>query len=97
MPTATKNAAERTRLANFSLSLTPIIYLFVDISIRRVSCVVLSFFFLCFLCILSQKKLMCVLDTPGDEVFSSFFKIINKILRRLNNREEEEEEEEEER
>ena len=39
---------------------------------------------------------MRVLDTPGDEVFSSFFKIINKILRRLNNREEEEEEEEEE-
>jgi hypothetical protein len=38
---------------------------------------------------------MRVLDTPGDEVFSSFFKIINKILRRLNNREEEEEEEEE--
>jgi hypothetical protein len=29
MPTATKNAAERTRLANFSLSLTPIIYLFI--------------------------------------------------------------------
>ena len=27
MPTATKNAAERTRLANFSLSLTPIIYI----------------------------------------------------------------------
>ena len=38
MPTATKNAAERTRLANFSLSLTPIIYLFVDISIRCKLC-----------------------------------------------------------
>jgi hypothetical protein len=38
MPTATKNAAERTRLANFSLSLTPIIYLLVDISIRSKLC-----------------------------------------------------------
>ena len=48
------------------------------------------------LTVVVRQKLLFVLDTPGDEVFSSFFKIINKILRRLNNREEEEEEEEEE-
>ena len=47
------------------------------------------------LTVVVRQRLMRVLDTPGDEVFSSFFKIINKILRRLNNREEEEEEEEE--
>ena len=31
------------------------------------------------LTVVRQKKLLCV-GHPGDEVFSSFFKIINKIL-----------------
>ena len=49
-------------------------------------------FFLQLDCCPTKKK--CVLDTQVNEDFSSFFKVINKILWRLNNREEEEEEEE---
>jgi len=78
MPTATKNAAERTRLAIFSLSLTPIIYILFISGYKYkeevVSCFPFSFTsILSFKSFLSKKRLdccptkkRCVLDTPGD-------------------------------